>query len=110
MVDWDHFAEKLLICFKKRMVLGPAGRLSKLLQTSTVGEFQSRFEALSTEIVSLPEEFMVECFLSGLHPDIQSAVVAHEPTILERTISLAHIQEQRIAYEKGPVTPTPNYT
>lgn len=87
-------------------MVGLGGRLAKLTQNSTVAEYQSRFEALER----LSESFMMECFHSGLRPDIQSAVVAHEPQSLDQLISLAHIHEQRIALEKGPNTFKPTYS
>lgn len=53
--DWISFTEKLCSCFRKRHVQSPVGRLSKLRQTSTVAEFQGRFEALLNETNSLRE-------------------------------------------------------
>jgi len=103
--DWPRFTEKLLSRFCPRHVLSPEGRLSKMVQTSTVADFRRRFEAVLNETMTLPEEFLVECFLSGLRPDILTAVTAHEPTRLDQLINLAHIQEQRIIAEKGPPRP-----
>lgn len=53
------------------------------------------------ETMVLPEEFLVECFLLGLRPDILTIVIAHDPTRLDQIFNLAYIQEQRIIVEKG---------
>nr|XP_009762266.1 PREDICTED: uncharacterized protein LOC104214313 [Nicotiana sylvestris] len=103
--DWTIFTEKLRSRFRKWHVQSPVGRLSKLRQTSTVAEFQSRFEALLNETNSLPEWYLVEVFLSGLRFDILSSVTIHQPTTLDQAITLAHMHEQRILSEKGPIRP-----
>lgn len=94
--DWISFTEKLCSCFRKRHVQSPVGRLSKLRQTSTVAEFQGRFEALLNETNSLPEWYLGEVFLSGLRFDILSFVTIHQPTTLDQAITSAHMHEQRI--------------
>lgn len=73
----------MLSRFRPRHVLSPEGHLSKMMQTFTIADFQRRFEAVMNETMMLPEEFLVECFLLGLRPDILTTVIAHDPTRLD---------------------------
>ncbi|OIT05109.1 hypothetical protein A4A49_37759 [Nicotiana attenuata] len=68
-------------------------------------DFQRRCESLLNETMSLPEEYLVECFLSSLQPDILASVKAHKPTHLDQVIDLAHIHEQQLIAEKDPARP-----
>ena len=52
----------------------PVGKLSKLRQTSTVRLYQEQFEALVARTRGLPEDFFVQCFVSGLKDAIKNQV------------------------------------
>ncbi|XP_059284594.1 uncharacterized protein LOC132037945 [Lycium ferocissimum] len=49
LVNWEHFAEKLLVRFQKWDLEVPGGRLAKFRQTTTVAKCQSLFKAVSNE-------------------------------------------------------------
>lgn len=73
--DWTNFALKVTSRFLKRSLLSAEGRLSKLQQTSTVVDFQARFESIANETNDVPESWLVLVFTSGLQADIQIAVL-----------------------------------
>ncbi|KAF3668248.1 hypothetical protein FXO38_08178 [Capsicum annuum] len=106
LVDWTHFASKLLIRFRKRELEDPEGRLAKLRQTSTVADYQARFEAFANETADIPDTLMVKLFVSGLCLDIKTNVLVHKPSTLDEAISLAHTHEQHLNLEKGPMQPS----
>ncbi|PHU23907.1 40S ribosomal protein S12 [Capsicum chinense] len=106
LVDWTHFASKLLIRFRKRELEDPEGRLAKLRQTSTVADYQARFEAFVNETADIPDTLMVKLFVSGLCLDIKTNVLVHKPSTLDEAISLAHTHEQHLNLEKGPMQPS----
>ncbi|KAH0760251.1 hypothetical protein KY290_023744 [Solanum tuberosum] len=105
--------------FRKRDLEAPEGRLAKLRQTTTVAEYQSRFEAVSNETMHFPDQVLTHFFTSGLRPDIKTVVLIREPTKLNEAIRLAHLYEQKIQLERGsfkpafsktpPLLPTPTY-
>ncbi|XP_070047400.1 uncharacterized protein [Nicotiana tomentosiformis] len=105
LIDWPHFAGKIRIRFRDQSLRSPEGRLSKLLQITTVADFRARFEAIANESVSLPEVMLVECFISGLKMDIQTEVAIRGPTTLEKAIRLAYLYEQKIDMARGPIRP-----
>ncbi|XP_047258257.1 uncharacterized protein LOC124890465, partial [Capsicum annuum] len=105
LVDWPHFASNLLIQFRKRELEDPEGRLAKLCQTSTIADYQARFEAVANETGDIPDTLMVKLFVSGLRLDIKTNVLVHKPSTLDEAISLAHTHEQRLNLEKGAMQP-----
>ncbi|XP_070001858.1 uncharacterized protein [Nicotiana sylvestris] len=119
--DWPRFALKVMSRFQKRSLLAPKGHLSKLRQTSTIAEFQARFESIANETNDIPESLLVHVFTSGLRADIQMAVLAHKPKTLDEVFDLAHTHEQRIVFERErslqpvfprspPLLPTPTFS
>ncbi|XP_019237377.1 PREDICTED: uncharacterized protein LOC109217575 [Nicotiana attenuata] len=105
LVDWDHFAAKDRIRFRQKRLESVEGRLAKLRQTTTVSEFQKRFETLANETGDMTDARMVRIFISGLPEDIKNSVLVHRPKTYEETLDLAHIHEHRIQAEKGPARP-----
>ncbi|TYH32064.1 hypothetical protein ES288_A01G221700v1 [Gossypium darwinii] len=94
---WDHFTRAMLDRFKFTTLEEPQGLLSKLQQTTTVEEYQSRFESLSNLTTDLPPSFFVDCFISGLRADIKNEVLSFRPTTLNHAISLARLQEAKLS-------------
>lgn len=80
-------------------------RLSKLVQTSIVAEFRSRFEVISNNTVHFPDEFLNRCFISGPRLDVEDEVAIWELTFLEEAIRLAQMYEQKLNYAKALVRP-----
>ncbi|KAH1090916.1 hypothetical protein J1N35_018173 [Gossypium stocksii] len=106
LASWSHFTSTLIKRFQPRDLESPEGQLAKLQQTTTVGDYRARFEAITNRTMFLPPLFLVHCFISGLRPDLKTAVLIHKPTELEDIIGLAQLHEQRFALEKGFIKPT----
>ncbi|KAH0775542.1 hypothetical protein KY290_006953 [Solanum tuberosum] len=79
LVDWSHFAAKLILRFRKKELEDPEGQLAKLRQSSTVADYQSRFEAMANETEDISDPLMMKLFLSGLRLDIKTVVVVISP-------------------------------
>ena len=78
------------------------GKLSKLVQTGSVLEYQEEFESLSNKVDGLFESFLLSCFNSGLKPQIQHEVASFQPTSLTKAMALTKVQEQKIQFKKVP--------
>ncbi|KAM3236825.1 hypothetical protein P3L10_011854 [Capsicum annuum] len=89
----------------ERKLEDPEGQLEKLRQTSTVTDYQAKFEAIANETEDIPDTLMVKLFVSGLRLDIKTNVLVHKPSTLDEAISLAHTHEQRLNLEKGLMQP-----
>nr|XP_009631242.1 uncharacterized protein LOC104121053 [Nicotiana tomentosiformis] len=90
----------MVIRFKKRQVLGPEGHLAKLRQSTIVADYQVRFEALSNETVSISDHWLIQIFLSGLRPDIQSSLILLEEGPLDPNIALDSFVTNEILAEE----------
>ncbi|XP_077219595.1 uncharacterized protein LOC143853740 [Tasmannia lanceolata] len=70
--SWTHLARALQTRFGPSIYDNPQGKLAKLMQTSTVGNYQAEFDALANRTLHLPSQFLVDCFVSGLKPEIKN--------------------------------------
>ncbi|XP_077249280.1 uncharacterized protein LOC143888748 [Tasmannia lanceolata] len=66
--SWIRLAGALQTRFGPSIYANPQGKLAKLMQTSTVGNYQAEFDALANRTVHLPSQFLVDCFVYGLKP------------------------------------------
>ncbi|XP_042488048.1 uncharacterized protein LOC122068247 [Macadamia integrifolia] len=69
---WAVFTRALELYFGPSEFDDPQATLVKLTQTTTVAEYQSRFETLANRIEGIPPSFLVSCFISGLRGDIRN--------------------------------------
>lgn len=69
--DWKSFVKSILRKFSNAQYVLPGGKLSKLIQKSTVTEYTNEFEDLCTKVLGLPEYFILEMFISSLKEEIQ---------------------------------------
>ena len=92
-------------------------KLTKLIQTGTVIEYQEEFEQLSNKVDDLSKKVLLSCFISGLKPHIQHEVALFQPSTLTKVMALAKIQEQKLLFKHNPpklfspyppLLPTPN--
>ncbi|KAH0775685.1 hypothetical protein KY290_007096 [Solanum tuberosum] len=65
LVDWEHFAAKVLIRFRKRHLKLQVGRLANLWQVPTVTKYPSPFEAISP---GFSEPDILSSCLAYVHP------------------------------------------
>ena len=65
------------------------GELCKLRQTTTVRDYQSRFEQLLGKARLLIDQQETTCFISGLKEPLRANVRAQNPSSLSSAIALA---------------------
>jgi hypothetical protein len=75
----------------------PRVTLFKLNQTGTVPEYYLQFTSLANRVYGLSHDAMIDCFVSGLNPDIRREVLIHTPTSLVKAFSLAKVYEEKYA-------------
>ncbi|CAI9102164.1 OLC1v1000386C1 [Oldenlandia corymbosa var. corymbosa] len=87
-------AEPVMSVNSKRDVVG---EFHKLKQTTTVANYQGKFEALRDLMVKmnygLSEGYLIANFLSGLKSEIKLSIANHKPETLYHAFNLAHAQE-----------------
>ncbi|KAA8538347.1 hypothetical protein F0562_027830 [Nyssa sinensis] len=73
---WSDFKEGLLSRFGPNQFCDFFGELTKLQQSGTVQDYQTRFEKLLAKVGHLPQARQVSCFVSGLRDSIRADVQA----------------------------------
>ncbi|GMY10691.1 disease resistance-like protein DSC1 [Fagus crenata] len=84
------------------------GELTKLQQTGSVRDYQSRFENLLAKAGHLPPARQVSCFISGLKEGIKADVLAGRPVDLSTAIGLARLYEARNLSQRRPLPASTN--
>jgi hypothetical protein len=71
--------------------------LFKLQKTTTVVDYQRDFERLCNCVIGLPPHSILDCFISGLRPDIQNELAILHPNSISQAIGLAKLVESKLA-------------
>ncbi|KAF3771612.1 hypothetical protein EJ110_NYTH60024 [Nymphaea thermarum] len=88
---WDFFKEELLLRFGDTTYVNHEIELRNLKQTSSVQEYQTKFERLSSMVKNRPVESKIAHFIGGLNEDIQIEMLRDPPTELRRCFALAKV-------------------
>nr|KYP37756.1 Retrotransposable element Tf2 [Cajanus cajan] len=119
LTDWFSFERALELRFGPTEFENFRAELFKLRQHTTVIEYQQRFEKISTRAFGLPPDALVNCFFSGLLPEIRRELAILKPTSISQAIGLAKLIEAKIKDAKlkasftrlpppSPALPSPN--
>jgi hypothetical protein len=103
--SWVEFTRALELDFGPSIYDCPRASLFKLAQTGTVNDYYLKFTALANRVYGLSTDAMVDCFVSGLNPEIRRDVMIHTPVTIVKAVSLAKVYE-----EKYNSTPKPQKT
>ncbi|KAG6480241.1 hypothetical protein ZIOFF_063721 [Zingiber officinale] len=96
---WEEFKEELINRFGPSGYENVDGELAKIRQTSTVVEYQGRFERLSNQIRDWSEKQLLGTFIEGLRLDIRQEVKMNQPRTMKAALSFARLQEEKINEE-----------
>ncbi|KAG6480688.1 hypothetical protein ZIOFF_057273 [Zingiber officinale] len=96
---WEEFKEELINRFGPSGYENVDGELAKIRQTSTVLEYQGRFERLSNRTRDWSEKQLLGTFIEGLHLDIRREVKMNQPRTMKAALSFARLQEEKINEE-----------
>ncbi|RHN51749.1 putative succinate dehydrogenase (quinone) [Medicago truncatula] len=111
LFDWTTFTRALELRFGPSTYANHQAELFKLRQSGSVSEYQAQFEKLGNRVVGLPAEALLNCFISGLIPDIRNEMAIQRPSSIAQAIGLAKLIEAKIKDSKPrfskPFTPPP---
>ena len=88
---WEEFKTDLMLKFGTAPYKDGFGELCKLRQTTTMRDYQSRFECFFSKVGLLKDQQETTCFINGLKEPLRSDVRAQNPNNLSSTIALARI-------------------
>lgn len=92
--SWSNFLDDLILRFGVSSYEIPAGRLSKLVQITSVKEYQHQFEALANKVDDIKPNILKEMFMASLKSDIQKDVIKVRPDTLVEAFALAQLYEE----------------
>jgi len=96
VANWEEFVVALKTRFAPSTYDDPVGAFTKLLQSSTVEDYQYQFEVLSNKIPGLTKGFKVSSFISGLKEEVKIMVTMLKPSNLPAAFGLARLQEEEV--------------
>ncbi|XP_017438444.2 uncharacterized protein LOC108344526 [Vigna angularis] len=102
---WFGLLRALETRFAPSLYDEPSDALFKLTQKGTVQQYLTEFERLANRIVGLPATFALNCFISGLTPEIHREVQALRPASLDHATQLAKLQEDKIEERRRSFRP-----
>nr|GFA78349.1 hypothetical protein [Tanacetum cinerariifolium] len=95
LTTWEAFTRALETRFGPPSYDNHQAVLFKLKQTSTFTAYQTKFERLSNCVVGLPPDALLNCFISGLHQDIQQELSILRPHTITQAIGLVKLIEDK---------------
>ncbi|KAF7828429.1 Ty3/gypsy retrotransposon protein [Senna tora] len=96
-LTWNEFLDELLLRFGFTLYENPKTALKQLTQTDSVESYHAQFEALSTRVAGLSEDWLVNMFVGGLKEYLQYEVQLADPTTYYEAVALAKMHEQKHA-------------
>ena len=105
--DCPTFSRTLELCFGPSSYENHQAQLFKLRKTKIVAKYQAQFEKLLNNVLGLPIDALLNCFISGLHPEIRYEIAIQCPnTIITQAIGLAKLIKSKVKDAK-PKYPRP---
>jgi hypothetical protein len=99
---WRRFKELINLRYGPPLRSAPLFELADCRRTSTVAEYQDRFQALLPRAGYLDEAQRVQLFTGGLLPPLSLDVRIHNPQSMAAAMSLARQLELREQYSPAP--------
>ncbi|KAK4397964.1 hypothetical protein Sango_1271900 [Sesamum angolense] len=109
--SWDAFLQALELCFGSSSYTNYQAVLFKLHQCGSVSDIQAEFERLYNNVVGLSPESVLNCFISGLQPDIQREMAVLQPSSISQVIELVKLLEAKVidARSLRSMPPSPSH-
>ncbi|KAL0297748.1 UNVERIFIED_CONTAM: hypothetical protein Sradi_6826900 [Sesamum radiatum] len=103
--SWDAFIRSLELRFGPSSFDNHEAMLFKLRQHGFVTDFQAEFERLCNRVVGLPPESILNCFISGLRPNIQWELAVLRSFSISQVVGLAKLIEAKNVDARRSSTP-----
>ena len=89
--DWLVFVDALQKRFGTNLYTNPQEALKELKQQGTVADYQNQFEALSTRVTGLSEQWLISFFVTGLNDYLKCQLRLAKPTSYHDAVALARL-------------------
>ncbi|XP_020206869.1 uncharacterized protein LOC109791920 [Cajanus cajan] len=108
--NWKQFAKALELEFGPSPYDCPRSTLFKLSQSNSVSNYYTEFMSLANRVYGLSPDALLDCFISGLKPDLKREVIAQNPLSILKAVSLAKLFEEKYIPKPKSQPPYKPYT
>ncbi|KAL0282852.1 UNVERIFIED_CONTAM: hypothetical protein Sangu_2925800 [Sesamum angustifolium] len=105
--SWDAFLRAFELDFRTSSFHNHQAALFKLRHCGSVSDFQAEFERSCNRVFGLPPQSVLNCFISGLRPDIQWEVLMFQLSSISQAIGLAKLFEAKALHARSLRIPPP---
>lgn len=99
---WDALTKAMELEFGPSYYEAPRAKLFKLYQATSVKEYHRQFVVLANRAEGFSDDAVLDCFISGLKPDIRRDVLAQSPMTLSSAVALAKLYDEKGGWGMGP--------
>lgn len=93
--DWTALTKAIKLQFGPSQFDCPRAKLFKLVQTDSLADYYKDFPDLVNRVKGVAEDALLDCFISGLKPDLKREIIAQSPSSLLRAVSLARLFDDK---------------
>lgn len=93
--SWSHFGPTDCEDFDES--------LSKILEIGSLRDYQKEFERLENKVRGWTQKALVGTFMGRLKPKITDGLRMFKPNSLKEAISLAHIRDEQLLWQKKAI-------
>lgn len=95
VVSWKSLAKAIEQTYGPSVFENPRSSLFKLFQEGSVMEYYNTFTELANRVEGLSDDALLDCFLSGLKPEIQRDIIPWQPVSITKAVTLARLYEEK---------------
>jgi len=95
VADWPSLSTTIQIQFGPSQFDNPRSDLFKLKQSSTVAYYYVSFTELANQSYGLDNYVLLDCFISGLIPELKREVISRAPHSILQAMSFAKLFEEK---------------
>jgi len=91
VANWPSLSTAIQIQFGPSQFDNPRSDLFKLKQSSTVADYYASFTELANQSYGLDDYVLLDCFISGLIPELKREVISRAPHSILQAMSFAKL-------------------
>jgi len=96
LLSWQALANAMEKHFRPSPFDSPRSTLFKLHQVDSISHYYTTFASLSTCVEGLIDEALLDCFISGLKPEVKREVLVQSPPTLLHAVALAKLYDAKL--------------
>ncbi|MCH87619.1 hypothetical protein A2U01_0008493, partial [Trifolium medium] len=94
-LSWQELSRSIELEFGPSEFERPRASLFKLTQTGSLDDYYLEFTSLANRSTGLTAEALLDCFISGLHTELQREVISQTPSTLVQAVAIARLYEDK---------------